>query len=397
MAVYSIICEYNPFHNGHKYQIDSLKPDTVVCLMSSDFVQRGSMAVCDKYTRARAALECGADLVLELPYPFSMLSAEYFASAGVKILDKLGFTDYLSFGCECDDLDKLEKIAEYLVSDEFEKDIKEIIKSSPQLSFAVSRERAIEKKMGGEYSTILREPNNILGVEYIKAIKRTQSSIAPKPLLRKSAGHHDVSVKDGVASAGTIRRMIKDKKDFSHVVPETAYEIYNDLYNKGRFPSDFSKLDTAFLAFLRKVSSKELSEFYDCYAVSDIIKKAASQAVSMNELYDLCSGSNFTRARIRRCIMAAFMGLKQIDAMADPLYTTVLGLNHKGAKLLSGIRKECGIAIITKPAHIKKYDGTDVYRQYMMGLAASDIYGLTFPEITPSGDYLRKTPVTFGF
>jgi len=397
MAVYSIICEYNPFHNGHAFQINSLKPNTVVCLMSGNVVQRGGFAVCDKYERARAALECGADLVLELPYPCSMLSAEYFASAGVKILDKLGFTDYLSFGCENENISVLEKIASYLVSEEFEMNINALIASGPELSFAKARENVIEKYLGEECANVLKSPNNILAVEYIKAIKRLNSRIIPKPILRTGAGYHDENMIDGFASATAIRSMIEESSNISEVVPANVCELYERLKHEGKLPSDEKKLDIAILSFLRKISVKELSQYYDCNSVAEKIKKASLTAKSAEQLYDTACCLNYTRTRIRRCVMAAFLGIKHSDAKAEPLYTTVLGLNPKGAELLSQIDENCGITVITKPAHIKKYDGTELYRRYMNEIIADDIYSLTFEDIAPSGESLRRSPVTVGF
>lgn len=393
MAVYSIICEYNPFHNGHKYQIDSLKPDTVVCLMSSNMVQRGSFAVCDKYSRAAAALRCGADLVLELPYPYSMLSAEYFAGAGVKILNKLGFTDYLSFGCECDDIVSLRLIAEYLLSDKYESDVLAMINDSPAMPYAVAREEVIKNRLGEKNSHIIRTPNNILAVEYIKALIKTDSNIIPRSLLRKSSAHNDTSPCGTFASAGNLRDMLANKEKISGYVPNEAYAVYDELLSEGKMPSDIKRLENAILAYLRMTPAEKIKEFYDCAAVGDIIKNAASDALTLGELYEMCTTKNFTRARIRRCITAAYLGVDEVYAQSEPLYTSVLALNDKGAELLAKTRKKCDIAIITKPAHIKKYYGTQVYSQYMAGVIADDIFALTLASPERAGATLGRTPI----
>lgn len=393
MAVSAIICEYNPFHNGHKYQIDSIKPDTVVCLMSSNYVQRGSLAVCDKYYRAKAALMCGADLVLELPFPFSMSSAEKFSSSGISILDKLGVIDKLSFGCESGEFSKLNCVAEYIASDEFDMEIKELLNEYPKLPFAVIREKAVEAKMGKEISSLLREPNNILGIEYIKAIRKSNSLISPCPILRHIVNHNDIIPKSGFASATNIREFIKNGEDFFDFIPDETKKIYLDASENGDFPSDERKLESAVLYFLRKTSSEELSEYYDCNGINVIIKKAVQKATSIDELYQMCRNRNYTSARIRRCILSAFLGVKKDVSVSEPLYTTVLGFNERGAGLLSKAKKISQIPIITKPAHIKKYKGTDVYTQFMAGVVADDIYSLTLPQTPSSHESMKKGPV----
>ncbi len=392
MAVYSIICEYNPFHNGHKFQIDSLKPDTVVCLMSSNFVQRGDLAVCDKYTRARAAVECGADLVLELPFPYSMMSAEYFALAGVDILTRLGFVDYLSFGCESESFQKLEDTARYLISDNYERDISDIFNKNPSMPYAVAREKAVALSLGEEFSQILRKPNNILGIEYIKAILKVKSPIIPKPMLRRFVDHNDTSANGVFASAGAIRKMLLKGEDISSFVPEQAKIIYDEAVRNGIMPADIKKLENAIIAFLRMLPLKQLSKYYDCSAVAEIIKKAAAQSVTLEELFDRCATKSFTRARIRRCILSAYFGIEETAAHAEPLYTNVLALNEKGAQLLSSTRKKRSVTVITKPAHVNKYKNTELYHKYMFSVAAEDVCSLALPAKQKGGEGLKKTP-----
>ncbi|MBE6687855.1 MAG: nucleotidyltransferase family protein [Ruminococcaceae bacterium] len=393
MSVYSIICEYNPFHNGHKYQIDSLKPNTVVCLMSSNVVQRGSFAVCDKYSRARAAVECGADLVLEIPFPYSAMSAEYYATAGIEILTALGFAEYLSFGSECGQTESLEHIAEYLVSQKYEEDFKSIITCKPQLSYASARELAILQTLGEEYAQIIKQPNNILGVEYIKAIKKKNSHIIPVTLMRHCADYHDDMPTGNFASAGNIRKLIASKADIKSLVPPQAYDMYTSLAEQKKMPSDMKNIENGILAFLRMTPAEKLKDYYDCAPVADIIKKAAADSVTLEELYDKCSTKSYTRSRIRRCITCAYLGVEKSYAYESPAYTSVLALNSRGAELLAIARKNSGIAVITKPAHIKKYVGTEVYRQYMAGVTADDVFALTLPEPERAGWGLRRGPV----
>ncbi len=392
MAVYAIICEYNPFHNGHKFQIDSLKPNTVVCLMSSNFVQRGSIAVCDKYERAEAAVKCGADLVLELPFPYSMMSAEYFAGAGISILERLGIADYLSFGCENEDYDSLRAIAEYLLSENYNAEIKSILEKKPYLPYASAREAAVRTALGGDLADILTAPNNILAVEYIKAIIKSGSKIVPKPLKRHFADHNGAVTDESFANAGALRDMLERGESIKSYVPLAACEVYERLLQNGRMPAEIGVLETAILAFLRMTPTEELKKYYDCRAVAEIIKNAASKAVNLEELYEQCATKSFTRARIRRCITAAYFGVTSSAQNALPNYTSVLALNSKGAALLSQIRKNTEIALITKPAHIKKYAETEIYRDYMNELRADDVYALCFSSPGRAGESMKRTP-----
>lgn len=392
MAVYAIICEYNPFHNGHKFQIDSLKPDTVVCLMSSNFVQRGSVAVCDKYLRARVAVECGADLVLELPFPYSMMSAEYFAGAGVSILNRLGFVDCLSFGCEDDDCDALRRIAEYLTGEEYENSVKDILFGNKALPYASAREEAVRGALGAEYAEILKKPNNILAVEYMKALIKSKSSVVPKPLRRRFVEHNDLTTDGNFASAGALRAMLEKGESIKDFVPSRAYELYEEFLHEKKMPSDIKKLETGILAFLRMIPTEKLKTYYDCRAVAEIIKSAAAKAVTTDELYEICSTKSFTRARIRRGVLSAYLGVEEGVTSTLPQYTSVLAFNEKGAELLSKVRHNGEIAVITKPSHIRKYENSEIYRAYMNEVTAEGVFALTLPLAEEAGECMRKTP-----
>lgn len=391
MATYGIVCEYNPFHNGHKYQIDSLKPDTVVCVMSSNVVQRGSFAVCDKYSRAEAAVRCGADLVLELPFPFSMLSAEYFASSAIYILGQLGFIDFLSFGCESDDYCKLKAVAEFLLDEDFNNKISALIKGKPFVPFAHAREMVVNEALGQEYSAILGQPNNILAIEYIKALIKSSYNIIPKPLKRKNCNYHDIVTNGEFCSANGLRKMLEENKSIENYVPEEANSVYKKLISCGKMPVDQSKLEISLLAFLRTVSCEKLKSFYDLSPLAQIIKSSASKATTLDQLYDMCAVKNFTRSRVRRCILAAYLGVTKEIASQKPLYTSVLALNSKGAELLSKVRKSCELQIITKPSSIKNCSD-EIYLQYMAGIAADDVYSLLYPVASKAGETFKKTP-----
>ncbi|MEG0377612.1 MAG: nucleotidyltransferase family protein, partial [Eubacterium sp.] len=213
MLIQAIICEYNPFHNGHAYQIKAGKTDTgsthTLALMSGSIVQRGSFALSDKWLRAQTALLSGADLVCELPYAYAAQSAEYFAGGAIKILNALNCCDFLSFGSESGNLDSLRKIAGILAHEppDFQKVLKDALNTG--VSFPKARTIAFEALYGEHFSSYLREPNNILGIEYLKALLRTNSPITPVTIKRQGSGYHEQAIKTTTASASAIRKQIK--------------------------------------------------------------------------------------------------------------------------------------------------------------------------------------------
>ena len=260
MKVAAIITEYNPFHKGHKYQIDKIREklgnDTVIiAIMSGNFTQRGEAAVADKTIRARAAIECGVNLVLELPFPFSMSSAEFFAKSGVYIATSIGIVDYLVFGSECGDIKKLSDIASIMLSPEYEL-LLEGLRCDPLFNdygYPELCEEALFRIYGKEITRDFLTPNNILSIEYIKAILSLGSNITPLTIKREGAGYHDIiNPMTEFQSATAIRTEISSENlsalDF---VPEKAKEVYLDAINEGKMPSDISRLDLAVISFFR--------------------------------------------------------------------------------------------------------------------------------------------------
>ncbi|MCH5170113.1 MAG: nucleotidyltransferase family protein, partial [Oscillospiraceae bacterium] len=263
MSVIGIICEFNPFHNGHKYLIDSVKKDgdTVVCVMSGNFVQRGEPAIADKRTRAKMALLCGADLVIELPVAFSMARAQTFARGGVKLLDSLGVVDTLVFGSERGNVEMLEKTAQAIESEQVNNEIIADLKTGE--TYAYAREKAVRKIFGSNFADVLHNPNDILAVEYISALNFLHSKIEPKAVLRKSVSHDSEETEGVFASASLIREKIKNGEKYEEFMPKDALEILEKAINDGNAPAVYSKLDIAILAFLRKAKSEDFSDVPD--------------------------------------------------------------------------------------------------------------------------------------
>lgn len=332
MKITGIICEYNPFHLGHRKQITAIKdenPDSgVVCLMSGNYVQRGMPAIFDKQYRAKAAILCGADLVLELPVTATLSSAEGFASEGVRILG--GFCDKLSFGAENADLDILLKTAHALLSPDFSMHLKEAL--SAGLSFPSARQKALEV-MGLE-ATILRKPNNILAVEYCKAIVSQKSQMKPMPIYR-GGDYHDVNADAENPSASSLRLLMEQGKLWEDFVPREACTCFENapihtLHNG----------EQAILYRLRTMQDEEFQALpYGSEGLWRKLMKNARKYASLEEILPATKSKRYTRTRLDRMVLCAFLGLTDTHIATSAPYTRVLALNDKGRDILVKARE----------------------------------------------------------
>ena len=329
MKTAGIICEYNPFHNGHLYHINKTKEtaDAVICIMSGNFVQRGGPAFCDKFSRARAAAICGADLVIELPAVFASRSAEYFAKGAVSILDACGVVDYLSYGCESDDVCLIEETEEYKT------ELSRILDSG--LSFPAARFEAAKRVFG---ITLSDKPNDILAYEYHRALKNSNSKIEPLPVKRMFQEYHSLSPEGTFASAAYIRQNTGVAQKY---MPSPAYEIIN----KANI-SDSSIYEIMVLSHLRTITPEELSVIADCNeGLENRIISSAHTASSYEELINLIKTKRYTRGRIERIIANSLLGIDK--TVYHPEYLRVLSMNNVGTKLLREISKKSGLPVIT--------------------------------------------------
>lgn len=380
MRVNGIIAEYNPFHNGHKYLLTESKKatgaDYTVIVMSGNFVQRGAPAMLNKYKRAEMALQNGADLVLELPLYYATASAEYFAMGGISLLDKLGVVTNVSFGSECGNLAVLEKIAEILAEEpaDYALLLRENLKKGQ--SYPTARTNALLEYDAAfrEYQDILSSPNNILGIEYLKALLKRNSSIQPYTLLRAGAGYHDTEFNGVQCSAHGIREAVFDKWNtkatneckeqlselLSNQMPANAYALLCDCIHQGEFlhTNDFSgmlhyKLLTEF--------SKGYTEYLDVTPdLSDRICKNVLQYNSFQGFCDLLKTKDMTYTRISRCLVHIMLDIKteSIDNYRTLDYTPyarVLGFRKDATALLNAIKKNGNIPLITKLADAEQY------------------------------------------
>lgn len=344
MKITGIIAEYNPFHNGHKYQIAEAKRtcDAVVCVMSGSFVQRGDIAVFDKWTRAEIAVRNGADLILELPVCYTLASAESFAYGSIATLDALGVADTLCFGSECGDIEKLASAAQLILNEpqEVSEKIKSLMNSG--LSYPSAREKAYSSYI---CSDILKEPNNILALEYIKALKNIKSSIKPMTIKRHMAGHHEKTVVEGFASASEIRRRIAENEPISDLVP----------FSKNYPTYDISRLDTALTAILRRMTAEEIQKLPDVReGLENRIKYASDKFSTIAEIAENVKTKRYTMTRINRILMSALLGLDANTANTAPQYLRILAMSAKGREILALAKKTATLPIITKTANFDK-------------------------------------------
>ncbi len=372
MKTMAVICEYNPFHNGHKYQLthhkEVLGADSVICLMSGSFVQRGAPAIYDKWTRAKDAILNGADLVIELPVVYSAQSAQRFASGAVNLLDKLGVVDFLSFGSECGDIDALKKVAEVINNPEFSSLVEEKLQSG--ISYPAARTQVIKEHHPELNEALISNPNNILSIEYINALNKINSSIEPKTLLRNQS----------FTSASEIRERIYSNESVSELVPTETRKTY-----------DMRAYDNLVLYHFRKESPTALQKICDmAEGLENRFKKASQSAVSYEELAEVVKSKRYTRTRIDRICINALLGIEDWHTELKPQYARILAFNSKGQELLAKMKKMSQIPIITKVADAVPYT-EDFKITLEKDLLATDIYSILSNK--PAGLDYKTSPI----
>lgn len=378
MKVVAIICEYNPFHKGHFEQIKYIReyfaPEevTVLSLMSGNFVQRGDLAVYPKYERARAALKCGADIVLELPFPFSMASAAGFADSAVSIICRLGCVDYLFFGSENGDIESLDITATRLMGDDFESFFKDRLAgaTSTSDSYASVRSEVYKCLYGQE---LFKTPNDILGIEYLIALKKRNSEIVP--VAHKRIGGH---------SATASRAAIKSGQGILENCPPELFDNYQNTP-----PVLLESLDKALLAHFRVANVSGLSYCAENeLSLTARIVKNAKRCKTFSEALEKSATKKYTHARIRRAVLYGFLDVHNSRLKEEPMYTRLLGANTVGCELLRRMKKSSSIPVITKPS-----DAPSEVRlsdQYECAERADSIYALACENLP---DHYGEKPI----
>jgi len=340
----AIICEYNPFHNGHAAQIARLRAShpgcRIVCIMNGPFTQRGEPAIMSSYDRARAAVLGGADLVLELPQPWASGSAEYFAAGGVSIAHSLGIVDALAFGCESDDPDAPMRVAERLDSPEFCADL--AADDDPAEGAAARIERLWRARFGDD-GGMLSRPNNRLAVEYCRALRRLGSTILPLPMRREGSDYDDPALTQANPSATAVRRALAGGADpaaLSGYLPAGTVDVLREAIEAGRGPVFPAALEQAVLAYYRLADPAALAGCASMRGgLANRLCAAAWEADRYDAMLALAATKVYTNSRIRRAVLHGMLGVTEADLGARPTGTLLLAANGTGRGMLRAIRQ----------------------------------------------------------
>lgn len=373
MRTAGIICEYNPFHRGHQLQIEKTRqqfgPDTaIVCLMSGNYVQRGEPAIFPKHLRAKAAVLGGADLVLELPLTAAVNGAGYFAEKAVQCLNALEIVDIISFGSECGDISALQRTAALLCTDEFEKHMGMLLKKGS--SYAAARTEAL-KLLGGD-PTLLQSPNNALGIDYLRAIRKLGSGMKPWTLKRE----------DSLPSAGDIRAEMR----------EGDRNILFDEVYEGQPLHTLENGERAFLAVLRTLPDRAFETMaFEAEGIYSKVMKACRRENSLDAILMACKSKRFALSRLRRTLLCLFLGLGQREMELEIPYLRVLAFNERGREVLSRARKESAIPLCS--GSVPNTPEAKAY--FALESRATDLYGLFAPAECPLawGEEKKAIPV----
>ena len=404
-TVLGIIAEYNPFHNGHLYQIEQAKKITgaeyVVAIITGNFAQRGNTALVNKWTKAQMALENGVDIVLELPTIYSISSAENFAEGAIKILDSLKIVDTLCFGTETGDFAALNNIANILYNEP--KEYVAILNHElgKGISYPKARENALMMYLNDikRYANILSGPNNILAIEYLKALKRLKSDMKPFSVERKKVYYNDERIVDEFASATAIRKLIATEQydDLRKVMPKNSYMLLKEEIQKGNYVIDLIKYEKEILYTLRKMTVREIAELPDVSeGLENAIKNAADSCNNLIDLVNIVKSKRYTQTRIQRILLYALLGITKKDMQNSKKvipYARVLGFNARGKEMLSDI---CNInPKIQMVTSVKKYmdQNTNKILREMLekDIFATNIYTLGYEyDSWANLDYTNK-------
>jgi predicted nucleotidyltransferase len=398
MQVLAIIAEYNPFHHGHRYLIEAAQKkqnfDGIICVMSPDFVQRGEAAMCSKWARTQMALRGGVDLLIALPFVYAVRSAYYFARGAMEIIAQCGVASHLAFGSESGDLKQLQYLAQ-IITEEPEK-YKELIKKhlTQGLSFPAARARALHnylKSGDKEMVSLLEEPNNILALEYLRAIYELGLPIQAISIKRKGSGYHDSKLSQ-VSSATAIRHALLNSMPLDRIapsLPQYSWEILKREIALGQAPINSALLETAILSRLRTMSRQEIKQIYEVSeGLENRIYEAAHSCGTLEGLRQYIKSRRYNMTRINRILLYALLGITQsMIAELDqqgPSYIHVLGFSPRGRIILQQMKNRCRIPVFSRGKDLKRF--YEENRGYPPGdmlevdIKAADIYRLFMPN-----------------
>jgi cytidyltransferase-like protein len=403
--VLGIIAEYNPFHNGHLYQIEEAKKQTgaeyVVAVMSGNFTQRGETSLINKWVKAQMAIENGVDVVIELPTIYSVSSAENFAEGAIKIFESIGIVDTICFGTETDDFAALNNIANVLYTEP-----KEYItilnhELGKGLSYPKARENALMMYLNDikRYANIMSGSNNILAIEYLKALRKLKCNIKPMSIQRKKVYYNDDKIIDEFASSTAIRKLVVREQydEIRKVMPTNSYMLLKEEIKRGNYVIDITKYEREIIYNLRKMTLEEIADIPDVTeGLENAIKNAANSCNNIADLINIIKSKRYTQTRIQRILIYVLLGINKkcmINSKKIVPYTRVLGVNERGKELLSEICTiNPRINIITS---VKKFEdmnkNKNLAEMLKTDIFASNVYTLGYEyESWANLDYTNK-------
>ncbi len=408
MNICGIIAEYNPFHNGHAYHIEQTKKETncdaVVVIMSGNFIQRGVPALFDKWTRTKMVLQGGADLVIELPSFYATSSAEYFAQGSIGLLDGLGVVNNISFGANTSDLDALKRIANvlYLEPENYKKLLHSELKRGT--SYPIARSNALKNFLKKEYNAkyiadILLDSNNILAIEYLKALLYSNSQIKPILIERKGTTYNSTNIVDNMCSATAIRNLLEknELKTVENVVPDQVFKMINQEIINGRAPMFLKNYEKEILYTLRRTSTTDLANIADVSeGLENLLKKASNEGMELDNIIDIVKTKRYTRTRIQRILLHTLLDVRKTDVedyKHNPQYIRVLGFTKNGEKVLSQIGNLSNLPVVTSVGKFLKNANETSKKMLEKDIMATNIYTLGYqvPKYrTVNADYTTQ-------
>ncbi len=399
MVTVAIISEYNPFHTGHKYQIEKIRhefgSDTrIIAIMSGNYTQRGDIASIDKSIRAQCAILSGVNLVLEIPFPFSISSAEIFAKSGVHIANAVSVIDYLSFGSESGDIQELLYIAKNMLSSNYENELSKLIKKESSIGYAALTEYAYNNIIAPKLNKAFFTSNNILAIEYIKELIRQNSKIQPHTIRRHGSDYNDKTIRQSEhQSATAIRTLLKKNIDSAvKYMPNISKNVIVEAYKSKQLPCDGEKLSPAIISHFRLNSSTDIipANVSD-EGLYNRLKNNSFKADTISKLIELTATKKYTYARIKRALWYSYFGVTSSEIKELPNYTQVLAMDSVGKSILKEIKKISSFPVMTKPSAISQL--TDkAKKQKQRADSADSVFQLTKPNFVPGDASLTTTP-----
>ena len=400
MTVTAIIAEYNPFHNGHQRLARAAREaggegSGVVAVLSGNWLQRGEPALLPKGERVQAALLSGVDLVVELPLPYAAATAERFAYGGVALAEALGCVDRLAFGCEAGELLPLEQCAAALLDPGVDAAIREGLGEG--LSYAAARQRAVAACLGEEAAAPLSRPNDTLAVQYLYELKRRGSAIRPLPVLRQGAGHHSAAADEvtSTASASWIRgRFLAGEEEVLRpYLPPASWEGLEAARKAGRW-ADPARLELPLLAALRRMAPQDYAALPDLSeGLEHRLQAAVREGTSLQEVLERAGTRRYPQARVRRILLAAYLGIPKETSRQPPPYLRVLGMNKTGIRILAKAKKTASLPIFHSLARLERQGGR-AGELARLEARSTDLYGLLYEKPVPCGtDYTNSIAI----